>query len=192
MLEKAATASTALSAWEAAVGPTVPNQPLQMALDQTRNMVAAVQNTASDVRRRSINTSNLEHSTYGITLDDAVDALCDIKADEDIETGKRRIRDDEYKDESYSQKKGTMMGKRKEYQGAEPFNVKRYKPYIPAGTGKKKDSVCHACKKVGHWKGDFVCEENSLQQQWAERNEKKSHDANDKNVATNQSAAYFQ
>lgn len=58
------------------------------------------------------------------------------------------------------------MMKRKVIDGGYQY-AQRKKAYIALGTGKKKDSVCIACKKTGHWKGDYVCDNHPLHKQWS-------------------------
>lgn len=136
MREQVATNSTAIMEWEAAVEPTTLRQPLLVAIHQTGNMVGTVRNTASDVHKRSTKANTQSHSSHAITPEDAVDALGEMKIDENIDGGMPRGQNEDIKVESDSQEKGLMTGKRKYLQESGPYNRKKHKSYIFAGTGK--------------------------------------------------------
>ena len=101
-----------------------------------------------------------DRSNLRITLEDAVDALCEVKIELDTEKG--NIDDIRIT--------GTMLGKRSFGNMTERYDSKkkaddeiyRKRVYIPVGEGPKATSRCRNCKKVGHWWKDPECIYNKI------------------------------
>ena len=145
MLERAAEVDGAIKAWEMSAGITAHDEVTHELISRTRNMITSVKKTASDIRKSCENTATIVSMKYTIRLDDAVDALCDMKADEELATKPK---------DSETLKQGSMMMKRKYDRDEDRQHpAKKTRFYIPAGTGIKKNSICNSCKKPGHWKG---------------------------------------
>ena len=189
MLEVSAEATGAITALKTSIGATVQRKELQDLISKSRDLITSVKTTASDMRKIVDNSKNSYRSGCTITLDDAVDALCDIKADDESSAASTKMA--EFKKIMESEiKKGTMMVKRKEYKDNERQpSAKKNKTYIPAGTGIKKDSICNFCKKRGHWRGDYECVNHPLHEQWLER---QNNGDDTKEAKTKENSAYFQ
>lgn len=128
--------------WEASTVPTAHDNATQNLIDNTRSIAGSVKTMVSDVRRASEHQKATSRSNYSITHDDAVDALCDMKADEDVAN--------DTSDGHIPIRKGAIMMKRVELKDNDHHPpTKKQKIYIPAGTGKKKNSICNSCKKQG-------------------------------------------
>ena len=186
LLDQSKATTEAITTWESFNGTTVQNHQLHVLLDQTKNMAMTMRITAEDAQKLWESLKDTDRPSYAIALDDAVEALCDIKADEDTPEHKK-------KSEGEAEKKGAMMTKRKDRdETTQQPQRKRLTSYIPPGTGKKKDSKCVACGKMGHWKGDFVCEEHPMHQQWLANKEGKKVSFENDPTASKKSNSYFQ
>jgi hypothetical protein len=87
------------------------------------------------------NNNKEERANIKISLEEAISALSQVKADSSI---------------TPNQARGTMIGKRSfDPTGSNRPGNKRQ--HIAPGTGRKLNSVCHDCCLTGHWKGDEVC-----------------------------------
>lgn len=170
LLSKCTAASEAASAWESAIttAPTVHTFQTYQLLAQTMTLIETAKTTVEDARKTWTAFNHNDRSVLSITLHDAVDAICDIKADEDIISAGVSAFNPNSKMGQDVTMRGSMMMKRKETD-CSTEHPQRKRAYIPPGTGKKKDSICIACKKKGHWKGDFICENHQFHKQWLEK-----------------------
>lgn len=145
MQAKITDAQNSLLPWETSTGPTAHSEALQDLIDTTRRLADFMTTTPSSVRKIPEYQKSSSRSNYAITLDDAEDALCDMKADEGVAT---KIPES---DEQTLVKKDAMVMKRENLKDTDRQPpAKKYKVYIPAGTGKKRNSICNSCKKPGH------------------------------------------
>lgn len=184
-------ASQALSSWESAITTTTTahNSETHQLILKTKTLIETTNKIAEGAQKENTELVQKDRQNIFITLDDAVDAICDIKADEEIIALGNATQDPGLKKEQHI-KQGSMMTKRKEADNSF-MQPPQKKPYILPGTGKKKDSICMVCKKMGHWKGDYMCEEHPLHKQWLERQDKQFRLETNKNSSGNMNN-YFQ
>ena len=188
--EKIVLMRDAMSKWETTLGISANTREIQELIEQSKMLTMTVDTACKDASKSWTKVQEDNRVTYSVALDDAVEALCDIKADEDTASQKFPVFDHKMHGDANIAKRGVMMTKRKETD----FSVRepnRKKPYILPGTGRKKDSICVACKIKGHWKGDFECEKHPMHQQWLERMSAKKDTEREKHISNDATPPYF-
>lgn len=88
LLHQIKATTEAIITWESFSGTTFHGYQLQVLLDHTKNM-AMMRITAEEAQKLWESFKDTARPSYSMTLDVAVEALCDIKADEDT-TEQRR------------------------------------------------------------------------------------------------------
>ena len=132
-------------------------------LDSIQDLTSIFKNITSATRNKASRKHKEDRSAYKITLDDTVEALGDIKADEATSKAiQRKCKVDSTDPKELGNGidlRTTLLVKRKFFDTSEAGQdeFKRSKVYIPPGTGKKLRFPCKACGGMGHWRNDKEC-----------------------------------
>lgn len=145
-------------------------------MDDIRTKILSIYTFTLKMNRK-IDSVTGEERPCTFSVDYAVDALCDMKSDEDITThSTKHIWNTPI--DSYS-KQDAMMMKKIEYNHKEDHDRKRFERCVAPETGAKRNSRCSAYHKLNHWKGGYQCEFNPKHREW------KQSKNNDVNIAQN-------
>lgn len=126
---------------------TVQDSPDIQCLPELQAIKKVIQNAINKNNRHE----KEDRASFRVTLDDAVEALADVKVDDNRDTDAIKLKTN-----------GTMMGKRS-YNDSNDNSLKKFprntrnKIHIPNGEGPKARTRCRACGKPNHWYKDPEC-----------------------------------